>query len=161
MHVYVLGRKAEKWNCWVIWEFLKNWISWKVSECFPLMLTEMTCPPTVIENSFFRVSLPALVSGLFDVGLFHWWEVIPPVVLIFISLIVSCAYFSSVYFTWGEVSVPLLFPVFDWVFCFVEFHELPILDITPLVYCVRIFPSLCRFSFIDRNQSFCHNTETF
>ena len=121
---------AQEWDCWV----------WFYSQFFkespyhlPQWLYPFTFPPTVQEHSLFSTPSPAfIVCRLFDDGHSDRCEVIPHCgfdlhfsnnELCWVSFHVFA---SHLYVFFGEMSVQVLSPLFDWVVCFsgIEWYKL-------------------------------------
>ena len=122
----------------------------------PQWLYQSTFPPTVQEHSLFSTTAPAFtVYRLFVDGHFDWYEVISHCIDLHFSNNERCrasfhVFASHLYVFFGEMSVQVFFPLFDWVVCFsgTELYQL-------LVYFGNYPLSVVSFAIIFSHSEGC------
>ena len=131
---------AQELDCWVIWWFYSQLFK-ESPYCLPQQLYQFTIPPTVKECSLFSTPSPAfIVFRLFDDSHSDGYEVISHCSFnLHFSNNERCqapfhAFIGHLNVFFGEMSVQVFFPVFDWVVFLVQgcMSCLYILEINPM-----------------------------
>ena len=114
---------AQEWGCWIIWQFYIQF-SEVPPYCFPLWLYQFTFPAKVKEGSLLSTSSTIyVICRLTNDGHSDWCDMVPTVVLICISLMISYVehFFMCLLVFLGEMSIQIFCPFFNQVVGFFAF----------------------------------------